>query len=73
MIPKIKKLNLFPSSNEMGNQRDMSLKISEFLASQSHLSPLPLSHYPILWNLDFCLRLYPLPSLVFEIVVVFFE
>jgi DNA polymerase epsilon subunit 2 len=36
------------------------------LLAQGHLSPLPLPHAPIHWNLDHTMRLYPIPDVLIQ-------
>ena len=38
--------------------------MAKTVVSQSHLCPLPLEARPIYWELDYTLRLNPLPDLV---------
>lgn len=40
------------------------LQLTRTVCDQGHLCPLPLATQPIHWDLDFALRLYPLPDVV---------
>uniref|UniRef100_F1KYE6 DNA polymerase epsilon subunit n=1 Tax=Ascaris suum TaxID=6253 RepID=F1KYE6_ASCSU len=44
--------------------RDIAEHFCRTIASVGHLTPLPLHVCPVLWQMDYCLRLYPLPDLV---------
>ncbi|CCH61141.1 hypothetical protein TBLA_0E00800 [Henningerozyma blattae CBS 6284] len=41
-----------------------SRKIVKTLLDQGHLSPFLMNIRPIVWDLDFCLNMYPIPSLL---------
>ncbi|VDM43265.1 unnamed protein product [Toxocara canis] len=44
--------------------RDIADHFCRTIASVGHLTPLPLHISPVLWQMDYCLRLYPLPDVV---------
>ncbi|VDK53686.1 unnamed protein product [Anisakis simplex] len=43
---------------------DIAEHFCRTIASAGHLTPLPLHISPVFWQMDYCLRLYPLPDLV---------
>ena len=43
---------------------DITVQLVESLLDQAHLCPLPLHAKPVYWELDYALRLFPLPHLV---------
>lgn len=43
---------------------ELSSQLVESLMDQAHLCPLPLHARPIYWELDYAMRLFPLPHLV---------
>lgn len=43
---------------------DITEQLAESILDQGHLSPLPLHAQPIIWELDYVMRLFPLPHLV---------
>lgn len=42
----------------------LRLQLVQTILDQSHLSPLPLSVRPVMWEFDHALRLFPLPTAV---------
>lgn len=46
------------------NVPDITTQLVESLLDQAHLCPLPLHAKPVYWELDYALRLFPLPHLV---------
>lgn len=47
-----------------GEEMDVTEQLVESILEQGHLCPLPLHVRPIYWELDYTLRLTPLPHLV---------
>jgi DNA polymerase epsilon subunit 2 len=38
--------------------------VAQTVCDQAHLSPMPLTKQPLVWNFDHALRLYPLPDVL---------
>lgn len=43
---------------------DVTSQLAESILNQGHLCPVPLTARPLIWELDYTMRLFPLPHLV---------
>jgi DNA polymerase epsilon subunit 2 len=54
------------------NAPDITQQLAESILDQAHLAPLPLHARPIIWELDYNMRLFPLPHIVSHLLFVRF-
>jgi len=49
---------------DLKESKELSFHLTKTIMDENHLYPLPNLRYPIIWNYDNALRLYPTPNLI---------
>lgn len=68
LLQKMQRFTASPPKDEV----DVTQQIVVSLIEQAHLWPLPIEAKPIFWELDYTMRLTPLPHLVSYHILVFY-
>ena len=64
LLKKMQRHLAVPLTLDDPSAPDITEQLVETLLDQAHLCPLPLHAKPVYWELDYTLRLFPLPHLV---------